>query len=167
VPRSTTRVAATLAVGLGRLHKSDGCVIGRGVRPPGDILHWVDPSSARRNELEVALAVRALQTPSHALGVLQDGHSECPLGGAVNPSSSGSRLGSGLCSQIAWCSRLQISPNWSSVYSIPSGPFSRFRGFSCEAGGLALVISRRAGGRLRVARDGAEGARGFSREPVV
>jgi hypothetical protein len=85
VPRSTTRVAATLAVGLGRLHKSDGCVIGRGVGPPGDILHWVDPSSARRNELLVALAVRALQTPSHALGVLQDGHSECPLGGAGKP----------------------------------------------------------------------------------
>ena len=31
--RSTTRVAATLAVGLGRLHKSDDCVIGAWVRP--------------------------------------------------------------------------------------------------------------------------------------
>ena len=30
-------VAATLAVGLGRLRKSDDCVIGRGVGPPGDI----------------------------------------------------------------------------------------------------------------------------------
>jgi hypothetical protein len=68
VRRSTTRVAATLDVGLGRLHKSDGCVRGRGSRPVTAFIGRTHPLLGMLREGGTKVPPGSLQWPAEPFG---------------------------------------------------------------------------------------------------